>query len=94
MTSQSSIVEKMSTLANEMIHITPQCTMHLHGHWNKVMPHMKPSILADFSNGAKFCNYTCWSTNDIQSHRLLHWVNNHHINNENLVLSGHVKINL
>jgi hypothetical protein len=53
---------------------------------------MKPSILADFSNGVKFCNCICWSTNDIQNHRLLRQVNNHHIDNEDLVLSSHVEI--
>jgi hypothetical protein len=32
--------------------------------------------------------------NDIQSHHLMHQVNNHHINNEDLIFSGHVKIDL
>ncbi len=91
---QSSIVEKMGTLLNETIHITPECVMHLHGHQNKMVPFMKPFILVDFNNGVKFCNYTCWSINDTQSHRFPHQVSNHHINNEDLVLSGHVKTNL
>jgi hypothetical protein len=58
-------MEKMGTLLNETIHIMPKCAMHLHGHHNKMMPLMKPFILADFSNGTKFSNYTYWSTNDI-----------------------------
>jgi hypothetical protein len=33
-------------------------------------------------------------TNDAWSHRFPCWVNNHHINNENLVCSSHVKISL
>ncbi len=94
MTSRSSIVEKTHTLLDEMIHITLKCVMHLHGHWNKVVPLMKPFILADLSNGVKFHNYTCRSTNDTQSHHLPHQINNHHINNKDLVLSGHVKIGL
>ncbi len=50
MTSQLLIMEKMSTLPNEMVHITPGCPMHLHGHWNKVMPFMKPSIIVDLND--------------------------------------------
>jgi len=87
------IVEKTSTFLDEMIHIMLDCVMHLHGHWNKVVPFMKPFILADFYNGAKFCSYTYWLTNDTQSHCLLCQVNNHHIGNENMVLLGHVEIN-
>ncbi len=64
-----SIVEKMNTYSNETIHITSRCTMHLHGHHNKVVSFMKPFIFVDFNNGAKFCNYTYWLTNDIRSHR-------------------------
>jgi hypothetical protein len=85
-------MEKTSTFLDKMIHIMFGCVMHLHGHWNKVVPLMKPSIFGDISNGTKFCNYTCWSINDTQDHRLPHWVSNHHIGNENLVFSGHVKI--
>jgi hypothetical protein len=59
MTSRSSIMEKMSTFPNEMIHIAFGCAMHLHGHRNKVVPLMKPSILADLNNGVKFCSWTC-----------------------------------
>ncbi len=92
MTSQSSIVEKTNTLVDETIHIMLECIVHLHGHWNKVVPFLKPSILTNFNNGIKFNNYTYWSTNDTRSHSLLHWVNNHHIGNENLVLLGHVKV--
>jgi hypothetical protein len=64
MTSQLHIVEKMCTLFDETIHIMPKCTMHLHGHQNKVMPLMKPSILVDLNNGTKFHGCTYWSTND------------------------------
>ncbi len=53
MTFQLSIVEKMGTFPNEMIHIMLECAMHLHGHRNKVMPFMKPSILMNLSNGVK-----------------------------------------
>jgi hypothetical protein len=56
MTSRSSIMEKMGTLLNEMIHITPKCIVHLHGHHNKMVPLMTPSILMDFNNGVKFCS--------------------------------------
>ncbi len=77
----------MSTLPHEMIHITFKCIMHLHGHWNKVVPFLKPFIFADLSNGAKFCNCNYWLINDTQSYRFSHWVSNHHIDNENLVLS-------
>ncbi len=92
MTFRLSTVEKTSTFPDKTIHIKLECAMHLHGHQNKVVPFMKPSILADFSNGVKFCNCICWSTNDIQNHRLLRQVNNHHIDNEDLVLSSHVEI--
>jgi hypothetical protein len=78
-------MEKMNTLPDETIHITPRCAMHLHGHWNKVVPLMKPFILVDLNNGVKFCRYNCWSINDIH---------NHHISNKNLVLMNHVKIDL
>jgi hypothetical protein len=43
---------------NETIHITPRCTMHFHGHQNKMVPLMKPFILVDFNNGIEFHNYT------------------------------------
>ncbi len=94
MTFQLFIVEKMGTLFDETIHITLGCAMHLHCHQNKVVPFMKPTILVDFSNGIKFHSYTCWLTDDIQNHYLLHWINNYHIGNKNLVFSGHVKISL
>jgi hypothetical protein len=55
---------------------------------------MKPSTFVDFSNGVKFRNYTYWSINDIQNHHLPWQINNQHINNENLVLLGHVEISL
>jgi hypothetical protein len=92
MTSQSSIVEKTSTLPNETIHITPSCVFHSHGHWNKVVPLMKPSILVDFNNDAMFRSCTCWLTNDIQRHHFPHWVSNYYIGNKDLVLSNHVDI--
>jgi hypothetical protein len=33
-----SIVKKTSTLLDDTIHISFGCIVHLHGHWNKVMP--------------------------------------------------------
>jgi hypothetical protein len=62
------IVEKMKTFHDEMIHITLEYIVYLHGHWNKMVPLMKPFILMDFNNGAKFHNCICWSTDDIHSH--------------------------
>jgi hypothetical protein len=94
MTFWSFIVEKMGTLPDETIHIAVGWVVHLHGHWNKVVPLVKPFIFVNLSNGAKFHSYTCWSTNDTQSHHFLCQVSNHHIGNEDLVLLGHVKINL
>jgi len=55
---------------------------------------MKLSILVDLSNDTKFCNLTCWLTNDTQSHHLPRWVNNYYIGNEDLVFSDHVEIGL
>jgi hypothetical protein len=92
MTFWLSIVEKMSTFLDETIHIMPRCVVHFHGHQNKMVPFMKPSIYRDFNNGIKFRSYTRWSINDIQKYCLSHWVNNHHISNEDLVFSGHVEI--
>jgi hypothetical protein len=80
----------MNTLLDETIHIMVGCAVHLH--WNKNVPFMKPFILMDLSNGTKFRNYTCWSTNDTHSHRLSCQVSNHHINNKDLVLTNHVEI--
>ncbi len=57
MTSWSSIVEKIGTFFDEMIRIMLWCTIHLHGHRNKVVPFMKFSIFEDFNNGVKFHNY-------------------------------------
>jgi len=54
MTFRSSIVEKMNTFPNKIIHIMPRCVVHLHGHWNKIVPLMKPSVLVDLNNGVKF----------------------------------------
>ncbi len=54
MISRSFIVKKTSTLFNEMIHIMPKCTMHLHGDWNKMVPFIKPFIFVDLNNGVKF----------------------------------------
>jgi hypothetical protein len=92
MTFRTSILEKMGMFPNETIHIPPRCTVHLHGHQNKVVPFMKPSILVDLSNGTKIRNYTCWLINDTQNHCLLRQVSNHHINNEDLFLLSYVKI--
>jgi hypothetical protein len=64
MTLQRSIVEKTNTFLDETTHITFECAMHLHGHRNKVAPLMKTAILVNLSNGTKFHNYICWSTND------------------------------
>jgi hypothetical protein len=60
LTSQSSIVEKMNTLLDEMTNIASGCVVHLHGYRNKMVPFMKPFILADFNNVIKFYNCTCW----------------------------------
>jgi hypothetical protein len=92
MTFQPFIMENMGTLPDETIHIMPGCTMHLYGHQNKVMSFVEPFIFVNFNNGIKFHNYTCWSTNDIQSHHLLCQVNNHHISNKDLVFLGHLEI--
>jgi hypothetical protein len=92
MTSWSSIVEKVSKFPDETIHITPKCIEHLHGHENKMVPLMKPFIFADRNNDAKFRSYTYWSNNDTWSYHLPCQVNNHHIDNENLILLSHVKI--
>ncbi len=54
MISGSSIVEKIGTLPDETIHIMLGCTMYFHGHRNKVVPFMKPFILANFSNLLSF----------------------------------------
>jgi hypothetical protein len=51
-------MEKISTLPNEIIHIIFGCAMHLHGHRNKMVPLMKPSILADLNYDVKLRNYT------------------------------------
>ncbi len=67
-----SIVKKTSTLLDDTIHISFGCIVHLHGHWNKVMPLMNPFILANLSNDTKFYNCTYWLTNDTRSHCLSH----------------------
>jgi hypothetical protein len=54
MTSWLSIMEKINTFPIEMIHIMPECIMHLHGHRNKMLPLMKPFILVDLSNGVTY----------------------------------------
>ncbi len=93
-TSRLSIMEKMGTFLDDTINIMPKCAMHLHDHHNKMVPFMKPSIFVDFNNGVKFCSCICWLTNDIRNHCFSHWVSNHHINNKDLVLLGHVNIGL
>ncbi len=50
MTFRSSIMEKMGTFPNEIIHIMLKCAMHLCGHRNKVVSFMK---LVNISNGVK-----------------------------------------
>jgi hypothetical protein len=65
MTSQLSIMENMDTFLNETLHIMPGFAMHFHGHQNKMVPLMKPSMLMDINNGNKFRNCTYWLTNDI-----------------------------
>jgi hypothetical protein len=92
MTSWLSILEKANTLLDETIHIMHEFTMHLHGHQNKMVPLIKPSILVDLSNGIKFRNYICWSTNDTQIHYFLCRINNHHNGNKYLVRTNHVEI--
>ncbi len=92
MTSWSSIVKKMGTFPDEMIHIMPKCAMHLHGHQNKMVFFIMFSIFADLSNGIKFRNYTYYSINDIQNHHFSHWINNHQIGHKEVVLSSYVKI--
>ncbi len=81
----------MGTL-DEMKHIMPKGVVHLRGHWNKVVPlmkpFMKPFILTNMSNGIKFCSYTCWSIDDTWNHHFLCCVNNHHIGNKNLILES------
>jgi hypothetical protein len=56
MISRLSIVGKTSTFSNETIYITPKCIVHFHGHWNKMVLLLKPSIFVDINNGAKFCS--------------------------------------
>jgi hypothetical protein len=86
MISRSCILKMTSTFPNEMIHVMSGCVMHLHGHQNKMVHLLKPSIFVDLSSDVKFCSCTCWLTNNTQSHYLLCWGSNHHIDNENLVL--------
>jgi len=92
MTFWSFSMEKMNKFPNEMIHITLRYAMHLHGHWNKMVPLLKPSIIADLRNGVKFHSCTYWWNNDTQNHYLSHRINNHHISNEDLFFSNHVEI--
>jgi ribulose-5-phosphate 4-epimerase/fuculose-1-phosphate aldolase len=47
-------MDKKGTLPNERIHITPKCIVHLHGHYNKVVHLMKPSILAILMMALRF----------------------------------------
>jgi len=54
----SSIMEKMNTFFDEIIHIVHGCVVHFHGHQNKMVSLMKSSIFVDFNNGVKFCSYT------------------------------------
>ncbi len=52
-------MKNIDTLLDEMVHIMFECVVHLHGYQNKVVPLMKPSILVDLNNDAKFHNCTC-----------------------------------
>ncbi len=70
----------------------PKCVVHLHDHQNKEVPFMKPSIFADFSNGAKFHYYTYWSTNDTHNYYLSCQDSDDHIGNKYMVLMNHVEI--
>jgi len=70
-----------------MIHIMPECVMHLHGHPNKMVSLMKPFILTNLNNDIKLHNCTYWLTNDTHNHCFPFRVNNHHINNKDLVLT-------
>jgi len=85
-------MEKTSTFPNEMIHITPKYVVHLHGHRNKMVPLMKPFILANFNDGVKFHSCARWSTKDSCNHHLSCQVTNHHISNKVLILTSDVKI--
>jgi len=92
MTSQSFIVKKANTFPNETIHIMHGCIVHLCGHRNKMVPFIKPSIFADFSNGFKFCICICWLINGTCMYNLPWRVSNHHIDNKGLVFTSHVEI--
>ncbi len=59
MTSYLSIMEKMHTFPNETIHNTPRWIVYLHGHRNKNVPLLKPSIFVDLNNDIKFCSCIC-----------------------------------
>ncbi len=54
MTSLLSIMEKMDTFPDETLHIMLECAMYFHGHQNKVVPLIKPSMLVDISNDTNF----------------------------------------
>jgi hypothetical protein len=47
-------MENISTFPNEIIHITLGCVVHFHGHWNKMVPLMKPFIFVDLNNDATY----------------------------------------
>jgi hypothetical protein len=47
-------MEKMGTFHDETIHIMLRCIVHLHGHWNKMVPLMKPSILVNLAMTLNF----------------------------------------
>jgi len=54
MTSWLFIMEKTNTFLDDMIHITFKNVVHLHGHWNKVVPIMEPSIFANLAMALSF----------------------------------------
>jgi hypothetical protein len=53
MTSQPSIMKKTSTLLNKMIYIMFECTMHLHGHQNKMYINLKGKVMGRFDLNPK-----------------------------------------
>ncbi len=65
---------------------------------NHHLPHMFHSCTCWLTNDTQnhhlphmFHSCTCWLPNNTQNHHLPHQINNHHIDNKNLVLSNHVK---
>ncbi len=78
-------MEKTSTLFVEMIHIMPECVVHLYDHQNKVMPLIKPSIFVDLNNGVKFHSCTANQLMTLEATISLIGSITNHIDNEDLV---------